>query len=264
MFNPNPVEFELPYQEGLLLQLRGEWIAERKMRGIRAILESGILKSSQADFSLPGLLPEGWESHVFDGCLVGSIYYVFDVLSLDGEDTRGRPLFERRTLLRSLRLPEWCRLAPCGKNLGEFLEAVVRDGGEGIILKNLLERYGRAQWIKVERPMVREVVIMAIDDATLSVQVGQFDRGMMADRGTVFLGYLVAQAKVGQVIEVDLRCSAGRPRAAQPRFVRFRADCISLGVHASGEVTPTAPGKFIRLQPQDTSSHSTAPIGCVI
>lgn len=150
MFKPNPVEFELPYQEGLLLQVRSEWIAEQKMDGVRAVLEAGSLKTSEGNSQLPGALPDDWLLHTFDGCLVEDVFVIFDVLEFNGEDTRTRPLHERRSLLRRITLPSWCRMVPNGKNIGEFLEAVIHDGGCGIILKNLLETYGNADWIKVE------------------------------------------------------------------------------------------------------------------
>jgi len=156
MLKPNPIEFELPYDEGLLLQVRSEWIAEQKMEGLRAILESGALKALDATLRLPGPLPANWKLHTFDGCLVGDVFYIFDLLAFNGEDIRHRQLFERRALLRMVPLPSWCKLVPNGKNIGEFLEAVVHDGGHGIVLKNLLESYGRADWIKVEHRSHRD------------------------------------------------------------------------------------------------------------
>ena len=251
MFKPNPVEFELPYDQGLLLQLRGEWIAEQKMVGVRAVLEFGTLKTPHTDLRLPGPLPVDWKSHVFDGILVDNVYYLFDLMVLDGEDTQGRPLYERRTLLRSLKLPLWCTLVPSGKNIGEFLEAVVHNGGRGIVLKNLLERYGQAQWMKVERSEVKEVVISAIDEATRSVEVKQFHQDMLVGRGTVFLGSLLEQASVGQVLDVDMRgCTPRSCCIGQPRFVRFRADNIQVPTSGSTSESPADPSRFMRLGPQ--------------
>lgn len=152
MREPNAVNFELSFEQGRMLEVRREWIAEQKMDGIRAILEDGTLRLPQVNLDPPGSLPEGWRRHVLDGCLIGDTYYVFDVLKLDGLDIHMRPLLERRQLLHSLQLPPWCRFVPCGKNIGEFLEAVLRDGGSGIVLKNLLEPYGKGEWIKVESP----------------------------------------------------------------------------------------------------------------
>lgn len=234
MLKPNSIEFELPYDEGLLLQLRGEWIAEQKMEGIRAVLEYGVLKTPHTNLRLPGPVPSEWKHHAFDGCLVGEIYYLFDVLTLDGEDTRRRPLFERRTLLRSVALPSWCRLVPCGKNIGEFLEAVIRDGGKGIVLKNLLERYGNAEWIKVEPPETVDVVVTAVHRDTLSVTVGQFRGNALVDCGLVFLGSLVPDARVGEVLEIAVGGRDPQGVFQRTRFVRFRPE--KLAAHCSQPV----------------------------
>jgi ATP-dependent DNA ligase len=227
VFKPNPVEFELPYEEGLLLDIRPEWIAEQKLEGVRAVLEFGRLQTRHARMAAPGAVPHGWKSHAFDGVLVDKTFYLFDVLMLDFEDMRKRPLHERRTLLRSLKLPDWCRLVPNGKNIGEFMEAVVRDGGQGVVLKSLLQPYGKAEWIKVERTSTEDVVIMVIHEKDRCVTVGQFQGESLVDCGTVFMGSLLEEAYPGQVIEV----AVGRRTSSVPfknaRFLRFRPDMVA-------------------------------------
>ncbi|MCU0771523.1 MAG: hypothetical protein MUE94_07115 [Verrucomicrobia bacterium] len=235
MFKPNPVEFELPYEEGLLLDIRPEWIAEEKVEGVRAVLEFGRLQTRHTRMAAPGPVPDSWKSHAFDGVLAGQTYFLFDVLMLDFEDTRKRPFFERRTLLRTLALPEWCRLIPTGKNIGEFVEAVVHDGGQGVVLKSLLQPYGKAEWIKVERTATEDVVIMAIHSDDRCVTVGQFRGNNLVDCGTVFMGSLLAEAYPGQVIEV----AVGKRSSAIPfksaRFLRFRPDKVASSCRLQGE-----------------------------
>jgi hypothetical protein len=227
VFKPNPVEFELPYEEGLLLDIRPEWIAEEKVEGVRAVLEFGRLQTAQARMAAPGPVPDAWRSHAFDGVLVDKGYYLFDVLMLDFQDMRKRPLFERRALLRRLPLPAWCRLIPNGKNIGEFIEAVIHNGGQGVVLKSLLQPYGKAEWIKVERAATEDVVIMAIHEQDRCVTVGQFQEETLVDCGSVFMGSLLSEAYPGQVIEI----AVGKRRGALPfnnaRFIRFRPDKVA-------------------------------------
>jgi ATP-dependent DNA ligase len=190
---------------------------------------------------------------------VGNLYYVFDILQKDGKDVRRSPMHERIKLLRSLDLPDWCRPVPRGKSMGEFLEAVIRDGGTGIVLKNLLEPYGKASWIKVERPMVQEAVITALDETALSARIARFQRGQLVDCGMTFLGSLTVEAQIGQVIDVDMRGCTPGSRAGRPRFVRFRADRILLDADASGRQA-CQPGKMIRLQSHTHSPTTTQPV----
>ena len=155
MVKTNSVDLELPFAEAAILQLRKEWIAEQRLDGIRAVLDDGRLRLPHTTLKPPGPLPEGWSQHILDGCLVGEVYFVFDVLMFNGTDVRMRPLHKRRKLLHSLTLPAWCRFTPCGKNIGEFLETVIHHGGSGIVLKNLTEPYGQGEWIKVDYPSLK-------------------------------------------------------------------------------------------------------------
>jgi hypothetical protein len=227
VFKPNPVEFELPYEEGLLLDIRPEWIAEQKVEGVRAVLEFGRLQTRHARMAAPGPVPDAWKSHAFDGVLVHNTFFIFDVLMLDFEDTRKRPLYERRTLLRSLKLPDWCRLVPNGKNIGEFIEAVIHDGGQGIVLKSLLQPYGQAEWIKVERTATEDVVVMVIHENDRCVTVGQFQGDALVDCGLVFMGSLLSEAWPGQVIEVAVKKPSGSRPFKNARFIRFRPDKVA-------------------------------------
>src|SRR5581483_4410741 len=63
------------------------------------------------------------------------VYYVFDLLYLDGYDLRGTPLEERRALLDQLFDPSpRLRLLECFPEVGEIAyEAVLDHGLEGIV-----------------------------------------------------------------------------------------------------------------------------------
>ena len=72
------------------------------------------------------------------------LYVVFDLLALDGKDLRGRPLVERKRLLKKL-LHEACRTSGTGDHVEEtgtaFFRAAVEQGLEGIIAKDGASRY---------------------------------------------------------------------------------------------------------------------------
>src|SRR5215217_7579847 len=87
-----------------------DWIFERKLDGIRCIaIRDGdpVKLLSRNDLSLNGRYPhvvavEGTRTS-FQGLGhkdASIFYYVFDILWLDGEDVRDRPLRERKALLK--------------------------------------------------------------------------------------------------------------------------------------------------------------------
>src|SRR6266516_6664925 len=95
-------------------------------------------------------------------------YYVFDLLFLDGEDLRGRPLVERKGRLRAIlgRHPV-IRFSPHQQRYGkaEFAKAR-RAGEEGIIAKRAAGRYysGRRtrEWLKIKTGHEQEAVTWAL------------------------------------------------------------------------------------------------------
>ena len=168
-----------------------DWIFERKLDGIRciAIRDGGRVKLlSRNDLSLNGRYPdvasalEGQERTRFavDGEVVafegsqtsfqalGSgarpFYYVFDVLWLDGEDVRDRPLRERKSLLRdALRYDDPFRLTEYRNEAGEeMFEEACRKGWEGVIAKRADSRYTAKRsrdWLKFKCAQGQELVI---------------------------------------------------------------------------------------------------------
>jgi len=128
--------------------------------GIQAVVDGEIIvidDNGKADFSLL----QGWRSEA-DGAL---IYYVFDLLWLNGHDLTGLPLTERRAVLEQLvpangiiRLSE--SFATSGK---EFFEIVKKMGLEGIIAKRADSLYFPNQrskdWLKIKTSQRHEVVI---------------------------------------------------------------------------------------------------------
>ena len=91
-------------------------------------------------------------------------YYVFDLLWLDGEDVRGRPLRERKARLRdALAFEDPVRWTPYRNEAGEALfEEACRKGWEGVIAKRAdsvyTERRSR-DWLKFKCEQGQELVI---------------------------------------------------------------------------------------------------------
>jgi DNA ligase D-like protein (predicted ligase) len=193
-----------------------DWVFERKLDGIRciAIRDGGPVKLlSRNDLSLNGRYPgivadleadphtrfavDG-EVVAFEGAQTSFqrlshadasiFYYVFDVLWLDGEDVRDRPLRERKRLLEeALSFRHHVRLTAYRNEAGEamFAEACAK-GWEGVIAKRADSVYTAKRskdWLKFKCEQGQELVIGGFTAPRGSREefgallVGHFDSG---------------------------------------------------------------------------------------
>ena len=172
------------------------WIFETKWDGFRVIARAGrgkVSLFSRGGKRITGDYPRIAEAlgktrrpAVFDGELValdkkgrsrfqllqnarrtgGRLrYYVFDLLFLDGRDIRGRPLLERKKLLKSV-LPRSALIRfsrHIKRNGVSFFRAARRRGLEGIVAKRAQSRYRSGKrtrdWLKIKTARRQEVVI---------------------------------------------------------------------------------------------------------
>jgi bifunctional non-homologous end joining protein LigD len=163
-----------------------EWIFERKLDGIRcvAIRDGGRVRMlSRNDLSLNQRYPavaaaldgQARERFAVDGEVVSAsgkfqdrsgpfYFYVFDVLWLDGEDVRARPLRERKALLRdALAWEDPLRLTEYRNEAGEAMFHEACDAGwEGVIAKRADSLYTDKRsrdWLKFKCEHGQELVI---------------------------------------------------------------------------------------------------------
>ena len=181
-----------------------EWVFERKLDGVRLqVVRDGdevrLFTRSEHDRSstypevVDALAAQPSEQFVLDGEVVafeGSVtsfsrlqqrsglrdpdealasgiavtYYVFDILHLDGEDCRGRPLRERKQLVRdALCFDAPLRLCTHRNGAGpELLADACGRGWEGLIAKRADRPYrsGRSRdWLKLKCVAEQELVI---------------------------------------------------------------------------------------------------------
>lgn len=127
---------------------------------VNAVIDGEICVLNEKGVSHFGSL-QNWRSEA-DGEL---IYYVFDLLWLNGYSLKELPLTERREILKSI-LPEndSIRLSDTfNTNATEFLEAAGKLGMEGIIAKKAESPYIEGDrtmnWLKIKSNKRHEVVI---------------------------------------------------------------------------------------------------------
>jgi bifunctional non-homologous end joining protein LigD len=220
-----------------------DWLLERKFDGERCIaskagdvvrLESRTAKDLTATYpevraavaaQLPGDVVLDGEVVAFDGdqtsfarlqqrlgvhapsaALVAEfpvVYCVFDLLELEGEDLRGRPLGERRAAMtRVVRPRTGLQLSEAwhGDSQRRFVEAC-RSGWEGLIAKRADAPYsgGRSrEWLKLKCAWEQELVIGGYTDpggsreAFGALLVGYYEQGRLRYSGKVGTGYTAA------------------------------------------------------------------------
>jgi len=168
----------------------------------RAVIDGEIVVARQNGISSFKDLQD-WRSEA-DGQL---LYYVFDVLWLDGVNLTGLPLQERKTILRAL-IPEsdiiQIGYSVTGKGK-EFYNASRQLGLEGIIAKRSDSRYFPGErtrnWLKIKVLKRQEVVIggytqnKGSSKPFSSLLLGVYEQGRLRYVGKVGTGFNNRQQK---------------------------------------------------------------------
>ena len=169
---------------------------ELKKWPIDAVIDGEIVVLNEKGQSNFGDL-QNWRSEA-DGALV---YYVFDLLWLEGRDLTGLPLSERRTLLRSVVPAEGIiRYSDSFETGGkEFFAKARKLGLEGIMAKKTASYYTPGsrtrEWLKIKTTSRQEVVIGGFtrneDSPKLfsALLVGVFEKGRLQYTGKIGTGF---------------------------------------------------------------------------
>jgi bifunctional non-homologous end joining protein LigD len=197
--------------------------------------------------SVMGSTPENAQELLKNG--MGIKYYAFDILYYKGKDLRGRPLTTRKAYLRQFinELPDhikknWVYLEPV-ENSKKSFDQIVKNGGEGVILKTLNSAYSEGKrnkdWIKVKKFSTYEGVIIGYHPGTGKYEslfgallVGQYIDGKLTEvarvSGMTDLQrtqiWTHKQKFLGTVIEFKAQEPTKAKRYRHPEFLRFRND----------------------------------------
>jgi ATP-dependent DNA ligase len=150
-------------------------------------------------------------------------FFAFDITHCKGYDLRPLPLKERlctlSDVLASLQIPASSIVRPAhSANGGEFLEAVLARGGEGVVAKLLDAPYGQP-WHKCKRVQTFDLVVT--DKAAPSIRLATVQG---EDRGWCCARAAFEQITIGDIVEVAAYALTGKGKLREPRFVRIRKD----------------------------------------
>lgn len=189
----------IPLADGLRWTGGGDWVYQEKKDGVWALRE--------------------WRGATLAGeQMRNGDFWAFDVLKIQGDDCRR---FQLRDRLRELvcmssDFDGGMRLIPSGSG-GEFLEAVLSRGGEGVVAKRLDQPYG-ATWTKCKRLETFRCVVVEKDlSGKRSVRVAALETGKELGSCGLF-GEKFEAVRVGSVLKIEAfgLTPAGRMREPRP------------------------------------------------
>lgn len=232
MLNARPIISELPFENALRLGIKAGWTGQELVEGYRGLMVYGQLHLEGHTSLQPAPIHASLRHHVLDGVLSDGVFHVTDLLVFHRQDIRRWPLLGRQRALKLLTLPKGVQQVASGRNIGEFLEAVVYRGGKGIVLKQLHEPYGQGTWVRVVRRFTESVVITQLHEETRSASIGQFAGEVLIDRGKVYLGAEFAKARLSQVIEISVQGQSPNGKFKGVDFRRFQHEKQALACQA--------------------------------
>lgn len=231
-------------------------LVEPKLDGIRVFLfksgEKLVISSKHGGIYTPKTSPKVFVrvtefTHAPDRAILDGEYvskeglFLFDVLQVDDRDLRSLPLLKRKDVLSKildgsdLEVP--FKLAKTEGQITTLMEEAVRQGREGVVVKNPKSTYGQANsWLKVkhydtidcfvvgyeETPEMRRTgtprswVIGVYDDAGRVIELGKV--------GSFTENVDPTKVKKGSVIEIRYQEVTADMKLRAPFIVRIRHD----------------------------------------
>ncbi|MFO0704869.1 MAG: DNA ligase D [Candidatus Andersenbacteria bacterium] len=172
----------------------------------------------------------------FEGLKTGGkrslLYYVFDLLYLDGYDLRNVPLLERKALLRAITRPHpHLKYTDHIEGAGaQFFREVTKAGQEGMVAKEQTSRYESGKrtrtWLKIKQGLGQEFVIggWQTGQGTRESVVGSLLLGVYQDKKLIPVGRVGSGFAQQELVQLTKRLK--RLRVTRSPFttpVGFRA-----------------------------------------
>jgi ATP-dependent DNA ligase len=244
----------------------GEWLSknpppslvESKVDGIRVFLfksgEKLVLSSKHGGIYTPNSTPQVFSrvpefTHAPNRMILDGEYvakeakglFLFDVLQVDNRDVRGKPLTERKKILREILkgtgLEVKYTLARNAQKIMELRDATVKEGREGVMVKNPTSTYGQPNsWLKLKRFDTVDVFVTGIVETKEmrstgiphSWSVAVYDDGgkvvNLGDVGSTVERVDPRNVKKGSVVEVRFQELTRDKKLRAPFILRIRHD----------------------------------------
>jgi len=231
-----------PIEEEALQELieNNEWWAQEKMDGRRMLIQKSeeLTAINRKGFSVgapQSIMDSAAKSKhqfIIDGEAIGDDLYVFDLLSLDGEDLAPKSYQERYELLCQLGLSDALKIVPAAKSKAEKTDLINRlksTGSEGIVFKKMDAHYhpGRpnsgGNQLKFKFYDTASVIVSKINDKR-SVGMSLLENGKEIFVGNVTISPNKEVPKEREIIEVRYLYAYKGGSLYQPTFLHVRTD----------------------------------------
>ena len=204
-----------PFEAPILLNRRGKVMEAMHIQEARSILERNLRLLGR--------------SVILDGELLSTGEYVaFDLLSLDGVDTRPESLSKRRKLLEAVSLPEGITIPPQALTTTDkliLLKQVKDECLEGIVFKDKTGPYvswKTRNFLKWKNIQTLDLVITARNTNGKTNAEVSFHGDEVPVAACTMIGK--PDLPVGTVVEVAYLTVGQSGRLSQPRILRARED----------------------------------------
>ncbi len=233
-------------------------IVEPKYDGIRVFLfksgEKLVLSSKHGGIYTPKSTPQVFSRvpeflHAPDRMILDGEYvakeekglFLFDVLQVDDRDVRTKALTERKKILREIlrgtELEVPYTVARTTEKIVELKDASIKDGREGVMVKNPQSSYGEPNsWLKLKRFDTVDVFVTDLVETKelrstgipRSWSVAVYDDGGQVVRlgnvGSTIERVDPRKVKVGSVVEVRFQEVTKDRKLRAPFILRIRHD----------------------------------------
>lgn len=147
-------------------------------------------------------------------------FHAFDIVRISGQAIDREPLRFRLSVLADFIRQHPDVLPVATGNGGEFLEAVLRDGKEGIVAKRLSSPFG-ATWWKCKRIETHDCTVAEIHPrkASVRLELNGEDCGWLSTAGR--------KLTVGSVVEIACHSRHASGKFREARILKIRKDKVT-------------------------------------
>jgi bifunctional non-homologous end joining protein LigD len=224
------------------------WVMQQKYDGIRLLVHADAAEIQGINrrgmfVGLPQTIVDqvkklGLGLHVLDGELVDGNYYMFDALTLVGQDLRAKFYTERyqalATRLEQAGAADLCPnlilspLADTYEDKAAMLQAMVAKNAEGVVFKDKTATYQEgvrsSNYLKYKFWASATVRVIQINQQR-SIQVEVLDGKRWIDVGNCAVPLNYPMPKAGDLVEVKYLYAYRKGSLYQPQYKGLRPDC---------------------------------------